>query len=67
VELRDYLNVIAPAVRRHEPVRVDRLARRGPSEMVRLDLFYIENWSVGFDLSLILRTVPTVLLTRGAY
>jgi lipopolysaccharide/colanic/teichoic acid biosynthesis glycosyltransferase len=36
-------------------------------EMVRLDLFYIENWSVGFDLSLILRTVPAVLLARGAY
>jgi exopolysaccharide biosynthesis polyprenyl glycosylphosphotransferase len=36
-------------------------------EMVRLDLFYIENWSVGFDISLILRTVPAVLLPRGAY
>ena len=36
-------------------------------EMVRLDLYYIENWSVGFDMSLILRTVPAVLLARGAY
>ena len=36
-------------------------------EMVRLDLFYIENWSVGFDMSLILRTIPAVLLARGAY
>lgn len=36
-------------------------------EMVRLDLFYIENWSVGFDLGLILRTIPAVLFARGAY
>ncbi len=36
-------------------------------EMVRLDVYYIENWSVGFDMSLILRTVPAVLLARGAY
>jgi len=36
-------------------------------EMVRLDLYYIENWSVGFDMALILRTIPAVLLARGAY
>ncbi len=36
-------------------------------EMVRLDLFYIENWSVGLDLSLLLRTIPAVLLSKGAY
>jgi exopolysaccharide biosynthesis polyprenyl glycosylphosphotransferase len=36
-------------------------------EMVRLDLFYIENWSVGFDLSLMLRTIPAVLGAEGAY
>lgn len=36
-------------------------------EMVRLDLFYIENWSVGFDLSLMVRTIPAVLWAKGAY
>ena len=36
-------------------------------EMVRLDILYIENWSVGLDITLILRTVPAVLLARGAY
>lgn len=36
-------------------------------EMVRLDLFYIENWSVGLDFTLLFRTVPAVLLARGAY
>ncbi len=36
-------------------------------EMVRLDIFYIENWSLVFDISLILRTIPAVLAGRGAY
>ena len=36
-------------------------------EMVRLDLFYIENWSVGLDITLIFRTIPAVLFARGAY
>ncbi len=36
-------------------------------EMIRLDLFYIENWSVGMDMALILRTVPAVIFARGAY
>jgi lipopolysaccharide/colanic/teichoic acid biosynthesis glycosyltransferase len=35
--------------------------------MVRLDLFYIENWNVALDISLILRTIPAVLFARGAY
>jgi exopolysaccharide biosynthesis polyprenyl glycosylphosphotransferase len=36
-------------------------------EMVMLDLFYAENWSLGLDVRILLRTVPTVLLGRGAY
>lgn len=36
-------------------------------EMVRLDLFYIENWSVGFDLGLLMRTIPAVFGSRGGY
>jgi exopolysaccharide biosynthesis polyprenyl glycosylphosphotransferase len=36
-------------------------------EMVRLDVFYIENWSLALDISLIFRTIPAVLLARGAY
>ncbi len=36
-------------------------------EMVRLDLYYIENWSVHFDAALIIRTIPAVLFARGAY
>lgn len=36
-------------------------------EMVRLDVYYIENWSVALDTSLLFRTIPAVLVARGAY
>lgn len=36
-------------------------------EAVRLDLFYIENWSVGLDLTIMARTVRAVLGGNGAY
>jgi lipopolysaccharide/colanic/teichoic acid biosynthesis glycosyltransferase len=35
--------------------------------MIRLDLFYIENWAVGFDMAIILRTIPAVLFAKGAF
>ena len=36
-------------------------------DYVRLDLFYIENWSVIYDLFILGKTVPAVLLRKGAY
>jgi exopolysaccharide biosynthesis polyprenyl glycosylphosphotransferase len=33
---------------------------------MELDLQYIDNWSLGLDLKIFLRTIPTVLLGRGA-
>jgi exopolysaccharide biosynthesis polyprenyl glycosylphosphotransferase len=36
-------------------------------EMVRLDLYYIDNWSLSFDLKIILRTLGAVLHHEGAY
>jgi lipopolysaccharide/colanic/teichoic acid biosynthesis glycosyltransferase len=36
-------------------------------EMVRLDLAYIEGWSLGQDLRILLRTVGAVVGGRGAY
>ncbi|MBI4317967.1 MAG: sugar transferase [Chloroflexi bacterium] len=37
------------------------------SDMVNLDLYYIDNWSLGLDLTILLRTIPTVLSAKGAY
>jgi|YelNatPaOPRAMG01_1025707.scaffolds.fasta_scaffold00630_9 exopolysaccharide biosynthesis polyprenyl glycosylphosphotransferase len=34
---------------------------------VQLDLYYIQNWSLALDLKIILKTIPTVILRRGAY
>jgi lipopolysaccharide/colanic/teichoic acid biosynthesis glycosyltransferase len=36
-------------------------------EMARLDVLYAENWSLIFDIQIILRTVGAVLRCRGAY
>ena len=36
------------------------------NEWVRLDLEYIDNWSLLLDFKILLRTIPAVLLTRGA-
>jgi exopolysaccharide biosynthesis polyprenyl glycosylphosphotransferase len=36
-------------------------------ESKRLDVRYVENWSLGFDMSILMRTVDAVLRGRGAY
>jgi len=36
-------------------------------EMIRLDVFYIENWSLKYDLVLVARTLWVVLSGHGAY
>ncbi|HEY7351018.1 MAG TPA: sugar transferase [Ktedonobacterales bacterium] len=36
-------------------------------EMVLLDLYYIENWSLRLDIQILLQTIPAVLFSRGAY
>jgi exopolysaccharide biosynthesis polyprenyl glycosylphosphotransferase len=36
-------------------------------EMTRLDWLYVTNWSVGSDLRILLRTLPMLLGSRGAY
>lgn len=36
-------------------------------EMVLLDIYYIENWSVWLDFKILLRTLPQMLFGDGAY
>ncbi len=36
-------------------------------ELVRLDFYYIESWSIWLDLAILIRTVPAVLGRRGAW
>jgi lipopolysaccharide/colanic/teichoic acid biosynthesis glycosyltransferase len=36
-------------------------------DLVRLDFYYIENWSIWLDISILLRTPVAVLARKGAY
>jgi len=36
-------------------------------ERVRLDMYYIRNWSIWLDLQLLFQTIPAVLKGYGAY
>jgi exopolysaccharide biosynthesis polyprenyl glycosylphosphotransferase len=36
-------------------------------ERVRLDMHYIRNWSIWLDIQLLIRTIPAVIKSRGAY
>jgi exopolysaccharide biosynthesis polyprenyl glycosylphosphotransferase len=36
-------------------------------ELVRLDFYYIENWSTWLDVTILVKTIPAVVGRRGAY
>jgi lipopolysaccharide/colanic/teichoic acid biosynthesis glycosyltransferase len=36
-------------------------------DLVRLDFLYLERWSVGLDLAILLKTIPAVLSGKGAF
>jgi exopolysaccharide biosynthesis polyprenyl glycosylphosphotransferase len=36
-------------------------------DLVRLDFYYLENWSIWLDITILARTLPAVLSSRGAY
>lgn len=36
-------------------------------EMVLLDIYYLENWSFLLDVDIMLKTIPSMLMGRGAY
>jgi len=37
------------------------------SERIKLDVWYVENWSLALDLTILWKTVPTVLHREGLY
>ena len=39
----------------------------GFDDLVRLDFYYLEHWSIWLDISILLKTIPAVLGARGAY
>ena len=36
-------------------------------DLVRLDFYYLDNWSIWLDVSILAKTVPAVAGQRGAY
>jgi exopolysaccharide biosynthesis polyprenyl glycosylphosphotransferase len=36
-------------------------------DLVRLDFYYLENWSIWLDITILVKTLPAVVATRGAY
>jgi exopolysaccharide biosynthesis polyprenyl glycosylphosphotransferase len=39
----------------------------GFDDLVRLDFYYLENWSLWMDITILMKTIPAVLAGRGAY
>jgi lipopolysaccharide/colanic/teichoic acid biosynthesis glycosyltransferase len=39
----------------------------GFDDMVRLDRYYLDNWSIRLDLQIMLKTIYVVLARKGAY
>jgi lipopolysaccharide/colanic/teichoic acid biosynthesis glycosyltransferase len=47
--------------------QINGRSRLSPEEAVRMDMFYVENWSLSFDLYILAKTVGAVVNGRGAY
>jgi len=42
-------------------------ASLGYEEMIELDIFYIENWSLGLDIKILFNTIYAIFSKKGAY
>jgi exopolysaccharide biosynthesis polyprenyl glycosylphosphotransferase len=47
--------------------QVSGRAQLSYEQMLELDTYYIEHWSAGLDLKILLRTIPSILEGHGAY
>lgn len=47
--------------------QVSGRSRLGDAERIALDLAYVDEWSVGLDLRILARTVPTVIRGEGSW
>ncbi|MGQ0644932.1 MAG: sugar transferase [Elusimicrobiota bacterium] len=47
--------------------QVSGRAQLSYEQMIELDVYYIEHWSPGLDLKILMKTLPTILLGDGAY
>lgn len=36
------------------------------AERVKLDVYYVQNWSLALDFSILYRTIPAVMMQKGA-
>ena len=53
----------------HDGPVADRAAAATSSfdDLVRLDFYYLENWSLWLDITILVKTPAAVLMRRGAY
>ncbi|MCX7907491.1 MAG: sugar transferase [Bacteroidetes bacterium] len=73
--LRDYQRFTDPRYKRRFAVKPGltclwQISGRSDlrfEEWIRLDLAYVDNWSLALDLRILLKTIPVVLLGKGAY
>jgi exopolysaccharide biosynthesis polyprenyl glycosylphosphotransferase len=47
--------------------QVNGRSNLGFDDLVRLDFYYVENWSIWLDISILAKTIPAVIARRGAY
>lgn len=72
--VRDVERIVVPAHKRRFSIQPGitclwQINGRKPDfdEWIKTDMDYIDNWSLGLDLQIMLRTIPAVLSGRGAY